>query len=122
MNAGDTFIPARFDNHLWVIVSDPAKDVANVVISNFTTFDGTEEESCVVNNGEHPFVRHKTVVRYRDAKTVSANDLKTLVKKGQLKPHMPLSAEILDRVRQGAGQSDFLPEQCRKILSNQGLI
>ena len=122
MNAGDSFIPARFDNHLWVIISEPSLDKQNVVIVNFTPYDGVEEETCTLDVGDHRFVRHKTVVRYRDAKSVPCSHLQNLEKARMLRRHDPLSAEVLQRVREGASRSDFLPERCRKILDDQGLI
>jgi len=122
VNAGDTFIPARFDNHLWVIISEPSLDKQNVVIVNLTTYDGVEEQTCTLDVGDHRFVKHKTVVRYRDAKSVPSSHLEKLERAQMLRRHDPLSAELLRRIREGASRSDFLPEQCRKILDTQGLI
>ena len=62
MNAGDTFIDGMY-HHLWVVLSDPSVDADNVVIVNFTTHTVDEESSCVVQRGEHAFVKHKTAVR-----------------------------------------------------------
>ena len=122
MKGGDSFIPAKFDSHLWIILSEPSIDSENVVIVNFTTHTIDEEQYCLVHKGDHPFVKHKTAVRYRDAKTVSIDQLDTLVKASQLKPNRPLSATLLKRVRDGAAKSDFLPEGCRQILDDQALI
>ena len=122
MKAGNTFIPAKFDHHLWIILSDPEADGENVVIVNFTTYTVDEEQNCIVLKGEHPFVKHKTAVRYRDAKRVSVSQLTALINCNQLRPHQTLSAALLKRVRDGASLSDFLPEGCRKILEDQGFI
>lgn len=122
MKAGDTFIPARFDDHLWIILSDPSVDPDQVVIVNFTTHTVEEEQDCVVQKGEHPFVKHKTAVRYRDAKIVSSSVLAKLLKAHQLKSHKPLSHNLLQRVRAGASKSDFLPEGCRQVLDEQGFL
>jgi hypothetical protein len=122
VKGGDTFIPAHLDKHLWIILSDPSLDSENVVIVNFTTHTIDEEQHCVVNKGDHPFVKHKTAVRYRDAKSVTVSQLKKLVQSALIKPNSPLSPTLLKRVRNGAGQSDFLPEGCRQILEAQELI
>jgi hypothetical protein len=41
MEAGDTFKYGR-QSHLWIVVSDPQVDRAEVVISNMTTDDGVD--------------------------------------------------------------------------------
>ena len=86
MKAGDTFIPAKLDHHLWIVLSDPAIDSDSIVIVNFTTHTIDEEQHCIIQKADHPFVKHKTAVRYRDAKIVSRSQLTQLIKLGQLKP------------------------------------
>jgi len=122
MKEGDTFIPAKLDSHLWIILSDPTRDPENVVIVNFTTHTIDEEQHCILRKSDHPFVKHKTAVRYRDAKKVSIEQLEVLVTKNLLKPQSPLSGALLKRVREGASKSEFLPEGCRQILDDQSLI
>ena len=121
MKAGDTFIPKKFE-HLWIILSDPSLDPENVVIVNFTTHTVDEEQVCIVQRGEHSFIKHKTAVRYRDAKKVSLSILQHLQKTKMLKVNDPLSPTLLARVRRGAAVSAFLPEECKEVLDNQGLI
>lgn len=110
MNAGDTFVPAQFDNHLWMILPDPSIDAEQIVIVNFTTHTVDEEPHCIVQKGEHPFVKHKTAVRYRDAKIVRSTDLAALIKTKQLTLSTPLAPRLLARIRDGAAKSDLLPE------------
>jgi hypothetical protein len=76
---GRSFSANNTDCQLWIVLSDPTIDPEHVVIVNFTTHTVNEEQCCVVDKGEHPLVRHKTAVRYWDAKTVTANHLDKLV-------------------------------------------
>ena len=122
MKAGDSFIPAKFDSHLWVILSDPSLDSDKIVIVNFTTNTKDEEQHCILKKDDHPFVKHNTAVRYRDAKIVSDDQLDKLLNLRQLKSSDALSVQLLRRLRDGAAKSDFLPEGCREILDDQGLI
>ena len=122
MNAGDTFIDGMY-GHLWIIISNPAIDPQQVVIVNLTTYTIDEEFTCVLHKGEHPFVKHKTAVRYRDARAVALAALKKLLKAGKLTPHAHCSAGLLKKMRDGASaHSDLLPEACRALLDEQGLI
>lgn len=122
MNAGDTFVDGKY-RHLWIIMSDPAIDPQQVVIVNLTTYTIDEESACVLHKGEHPFVKHKTAVRYRDARAVASADLQKLLAARMLTPRPRCSAALLKKLRDGASkQSDLLPEECRAVLDEQGLI
>ncbi len=121
MSEGDTFLPPPPFNHLYVVISNPSLD-GRVVMVSFTTHTPNEEQLCIIESGEHPFVNRKTAVRYKDARSATTAQLEAVVKIGQLKPHSPVSAELLARMRVGAASSDFLPEGCRKILTEQGVI
>jgi hypothetical protein len=105
MKSGDTFVLTQLDNHLWIVLSDPSVDSENVVIVNLTTHTLGEEQHCVLKKGDHPFLKHKTAVRYWQAKTLSVVEFEVLVKKNLLRPNAPLSPELLDRIRDGASQS-----------------
>ena len=122
VSAGDTFLVVRPYNHLYVVCSDPAADPVYVVIVNFTTFRPKEEDCCIIKPGEHPFVEHRTCVRYKDARIVAVEDLMKLQASCHLQQKEPVSKELLARIRAVASQSDFLPEECRRFLHNQGLI
>jgi len=108
MRPGETFLGALPDQtpHLWVVLTPP-DDTGEVVIVNFTSdhFDTT----CPIEVGEHPFVKHRTFVRYQDAVLTSAKLLQKGVSKGFLQPHKPLSPALLKRIREGAVISDFTP-------------
>jgi hypothetical protein len=122
VNAGDTFIPAKPYDHLYMVISEPTLDQANVVLVNFTGYSLDEEVCCIADPGEHPFLDKKSCVRYKDARIASTALLDKLVQAGKLQPHKPLSQLLLSRVRAGAAASGFLPEGCRKILESQCLI
>jgi hypothetical protein len=121
VTAGDTFILSarNIDPHLWIVLSNPDFDDSAIVIINLTTSDGEQESHCILNAGDHPFVRHPTVPSYRDAKIVSLAKLHELSKCGLLNYQQRMPAEHLNRVYSGALESDFLPEGCRKILEEQ---
>lgn len=122
MNSGTTFIFSEKPNqeHLWMVVTNPKLE--KVVIVNFTSFRLGSDESCVVDAGEHPFVRKKTCVNYADAKVVPSKNLAKLL---GMKRHNgsfvcpqrePLSNELLLRIQQGAVISDRTPLEAKSIV------
>ena len=120
MEAGDTFKFGR-GRHLWVVVSDPATDPAHVVIINMRTDRGIDR-SCILNAGDHPFVTHPTCMRYDMARIVSNPELEKHAASATITLHAPASKEVLDRIRQGAAMTAYIPFGCRQILIEQGLI
>jgi hypothetical protein len=122
MNAGDTFIDGMY-HHLWIVLSDSEADPERVVIVNFTTYTIDEEPTCLVQKGEHPFVRHKTAVRYGDARLTCIVDLERLRNANRITPREACSPSLLKKLREGAANNaDRLPEECRELLDEQGLI
>ncbi|MEX2120191.1 MAG: hypothetical protein WD847_11405 [Pirellulales bacterium] len=125
MEIGDAFLleDSKIDPHLWVVISDPGKDDEQVVIVNLTSHDSPEkDDSCILDPGDHPWVRHKTSVRYRDARVASERDLDKLVKKRKLKPQNPVSNETLGKILAGAQMSPHFPLRPRRILQDQDLL
>lgn len=126
MKAGDTFhIPlpgTSLDSHLWVVISDPAQDAANILIVNFTTLRQDSDTACVLQAGEHPFVKHATCVNYAGAKVVSEANLTALLQAGYLRHHASVSATLLQRLREGAALSTRMALDHADILIDQGLI
>jgi hypothetical protein len=122
VKAGDTFIPAPPYDHLYMVISDPSADADRVVLVNFTTDSPNEERCCIAIASEHRFLTRPSAVRYKDARITSVSMLEELARMGKMTPDEPLSADLLQRVRDGASKSDFLPEGCREVLSDQWLI
>jgi hypothetical protein len=125
MRAGDTFTfaPRVTDRHLWMVISDPETYPDDlVVIVSFTSHDLTKDPACVLDLGDHPFIRHETSVAYRRARYVPNRVLDMAAARGDVIPNTPLTPEVLHRVRQGAGNSLHIKEGFRKFLARQGVI
>jgi hypothetical protein len=70
MKAGDTFFLAggAADRHPRVIISDPAADSEHVIFVSLTSYDVTKESVCLLQVGDHPFIKHRSCIAYGDAK------------------------------------------------------
>jgi hypothetical protein len=56
------------------------------------------------------------------ARIVSDADLERYVASSTIRLREPVSAEILDRIRQGAARTACIPFGCKQVLIDQGLI
>jgi hypothetical protein len=123
--AGDTFLnelSSAAPQHLWVVISDPVQDDGQLVIVNFTSWLPGRDESCVLLKGDHPFIRHKTVVSYYDAKIVPREWLVKMERAGLVVIQSPVSHKMLQKIRDGAAQSEDTPMVVVGFLQGQGLI
>ena len=123
---GDTFIRAgrhvATDPHLWVIISDPAKDKARLAVVNFTSQRIDKDQSCQINPGEHPFVTRNTVICYDGARIVSESTILAAVSSGTLRLHSAVNGSLLDRIRSGAATTPHLPLGVKRLLQAQQII
>ncbi len=121
MHAGDTFLIPGDDDHLWAIISDPAKDLENVVVVLFLSWAEKYDQACALHAGDHPFIKHDTCVGYRGAKVLSNRRREELRRAGKLRLKAPLSAQLLELIRNKAEVSD-IPSGAYSALRNQGLV
>lgn len=126
MRPGDTFITtdpstAR-DTHLWVIVSDPDQDEDRIIILNLTTAAKHHDKTCVLVVGDHPFITRDSAIKYGQGYVVSRATLEAKLTARQIERRDPMSAPVLQKIRDGAATSPFLPFEQFKILREQGII
>ena len=125
MEIGDVYLPSNkaIDDHPRIVISDPELNTDKVVLVNFTGFDGEyRDHSCVLEIGEHSWLKKRTCISYKDASVVKRADVDKLIKSGGLKLLDPVSDEVLRKILAGAEATDDLPNKCRRILSDQSLI
>lgn len=124
MNAGDTIIipepGTSYDSHCWMVISDPEQGDECVIV-NFTTWREDKDSACVVEPEDHCYVKHKSLVNFREAKRCSTKDLDQLISTRHLSSCGPLSPSFLRKIRNAVPQSQ-MNWACVQLLEDQGLI
>jgi len=108
--------------HLHVVLSDPISNRDKVCIVSLTKWAANKDQSCILDQGDHPFIRQKTVVHYRDHHLYQACVVEEQLDTGEAKARPQMSEKTLQRILNGAAKSRFLPADCHKLLVEQGLI
>ncbi len=119
---GDTFFLRGYDNHLIIIISEPALDANRIVTANFTSWRADKDQSCIVEVGAHRFVKKRSCVEYRRDKLMTLSQYSSHISSGRLVSHDPVSEALLHRILDGAAVSPYIPLGHRQILVDQGLI
>jgi hypothetical protein len=125
VSGGDTLIiPApgtSFDSHLWIVLSDPTRDHF-VLLVNLTSYRADKDDACILDVGDHPFIQHRSCVNYAKVKHIAVAQLEAILKMPAVERREPLSAEVLRRIREGAGKSKFIELGYWQMLVEQGLV
>jgi hypothetical protein len=129
LSQGSTFVnnpSPRFPSHLWIIISDLTQDKDRVVIVNVSTWRDKalmlNDESCIIEKGEHSFIQKKSYIFYKEAKVTSENSLQNGLNGGALIPYEDCSIQLLERILAGTMQTTHLSNEIIGILQTQGLI
>lgn len=126
--AGTSFF-IEGDSHVWFIISDPLRFPDQVLIVNLTTFwehlpdtFARKDRACLIEAGEHPFVRHRSCVYYAGAQTPSVDHLQSRYDRGLLRLHEPADSALLEKMRRSAGDSRHMAADHYDVLCRQGLV
>lgn len=104
-------------NHLYVVISDPARHDGKCVLVNLTTQRAKSDTTCVLAEEDFPsFIHHPTVVNYGDALLANAATLEQIISQGEVRPHPDMGAEVLKRMVVGALSSPAFPIGLKKYL------
>jgi len=114
LDCGDTFLTGDDDEgnfHLWVIITPVIE--GEVVTVCLVTAHRKSERLVVLNQGDHPFVQHESVIAYYFSKIRMVSDIEELLIKGIARKREPVTPDLLRRIQAGLIDSDFTPNNVR---------
>jgi len=104
-------------DHLWVVVEvyTPELDTGGqvAVLVNCTTWVATGDPACVVDEGDHPFLKHRSFMFYQRAAEVPVAEI------SKLTTREPVSPELLTRIRRGLRASKFTKRGLKGLVPNR---
>lgn len=111
-------------NHLHVICSKQFfnKDTGalSVIAVNISSVrDEIEyDETCILRAGDHPFIKHDSYVRYKDAVVMKVDRILNAIESNEITVLNDISDEVFERVFSGFEQSKFTNTKIKKLLRN----
>jgi len=120
LKAGQTLLlpkPGHDVSHIWVLVlsSDPV--TMETVMVNVTTRRAHSDSTLVLQAGEHPVVKHPSVVHYGDARIVDGRAIEAALGAGTFPAHSDCSAALLKRIQEGLLASPFTPGKVKTYVT-----
>ena len=117
VSAGDCFIlPDMGGQHLCVVLTEFKGDPPAIILVNITSWKPYKDQTVVINVGDHPFIRAKSVVAYERAAILEEWRIELLLRMAKMQPSA--SADLLNRVKEGLAASPHVPAKIVEFLES----
>lgn len=120
---------AGYRDHLIIVCSDPffcprsgCEVVVSVNLSSWKEGAPINDPACILNAGDHSFIKHKSFIVYEKAVSLRVPLFIQRVQDGTFIELEPLTDEIYQRVLQGFILSDRTPKRIINQLKSLDLI
>jgi hypothetical protein len=122
MQLGDAFlmsVPPNFNqDHLFFVISDPAKNNGTFIIVNITGNELRAGRECVLAIGDHPWITKESFVAFADALEITpavAQMINALIGT-RVKLQPSLGAVVLAKIVNAGKQSQAIAVDYKKFL------
>jgi hypothetical protein len=104
--------------HLWILITKPNPLNDSSIWVNVTTARPGSDRTTVLQPGDHPAIRHESVIFYRGAKLVDLVKLQGLIQAAKARRESPCPGSLLLKIQAGVLASKFSPRRIQnEILS-----
>jgi hypothetical protein len=103
--------------HLHILLTSPTQDDEVITACICTRHSRSETLVCVAA-GEHPFVKHPSIVAYAFAEIRKCKDVENAIKAGKARPQKKASEALLKKMKAGLLDSDFTPNGVRAFFKS----
>lgn len=100
-------------SHMMIVVAVREGECLLVPVTSWYENAGWQDASCILNPGDHDFIKHRSWVDFRKSVAMTEIEVVTGIMKGLFIGMEDLSASVLERVIQKTKESDYLPEKYR---------
>lgn len=120
---GSLLLPHNGENHLFAILNDPCKDGYCLLVMASSIKDGRSyDNSCILNAGDHPFIKHPTYMVYRLAEEWRVPLLISWIEKKIAVEKDRFTNAILDKIIEGLEKSDETRQRVLTYARGIGLV
>jgi hypothetical protein len=110
---GTLLIPSGPSDHLFIVCNDTCNLGANLLV-NVSSCHDNSDPTCILDVGDHPFIRHPSFVFYAKAVIQYAAGIEKGFADGRLLPQPDLAEAVFERVVAGITVSlDTSPKVAR---------
>jgi hypothetical protein len=110
--------------HLHIVLNDPVHypeaGYDGCLLVNISSMKSHRpyDASCILEAGEHPFIKQQSFVVYKEAVIKNSEDLSTFVETGEFSTRDPVSEAIFERVMAGFQISRRVTPKIKRFIKN----
>ena len=121
MRAGDCFLIGGHGlvPHLWIVLTEPAGNPARVLIASCTSRKSWSDATIVLDRGDHPFIRHETVIAYDGIRIVESRIIELQLSLDKIRRKEPMRRSVLDRVVEAVLESANTAGKFKQFILDQ---
>ena len=121
MQAGECFLIGGhgLTPHLWIVLTQPAGDPARVLIASCTSRKPWSDDTILLDRGDHPFIRHETVIAYTEVRIVEVRVIEFQLGVGKIARKERMRRAVLDRVVRAVLNSTNTAAKFKQFILDQ---
>lgn len=118
LNIGDAFLLSTppNDKHLFVVIA-PTQNGKYLCV-NVTSKRNNSDISCVLQQSDHPFIKHDSVINYKKAREVEPAVIQNQISRGNCIQYQSVSSSVLKRIQEGGIISKKLKNKYKNYLNS----
>ncbi len=116
LSIGDTFLLSTPPNNYHLFIAIALTSSRKYLCVNVTSYSSNSDTSCVLNLGDHNFIKHKSVINYGDAREIEATTIANLINSDSCTSKGTVSTSVLSRIQQGGLKSPRLKNKFKLDL------
>ena len=102
--------------HLRIIITDSDNDQNQVVVSVTTLKYLSQDTSCVLQPGDHPFIKEKSIIDFKRTTVMSYMQIFNGIQQGLLIRKEDISDELLKRIQTAAAKSKYISDEIKSMF------
>lgn len=106
-------IPSPKCKHLFIVLTAPDGEPPQVVMVNVTTRRPHSDCTVILTGGDHPFVKHESVIAFEHASLFDAERLERGLRDGRIVKYSDMDDSLFEMIRRGLLTSPRTPTRIR---------
>jgi hypothetical protein len=120
LKSGDAFLypmnSSGLKHHLHIVATDPDEN-GLVAIASLTSLKGAKDQTVIIRQGEHPFIRWETVVFFAQAFLIEVSAIEEWLSNGDAQSQVAITHTLLSEIQDGFIASDSTKNRVRDFVA-----
>ena len=112
-------IPSKTCKHLFIVLTTANGQPPVVVMLNITTRRPLSDSTVILTTGDHPFIKHESVIAFEHADFFEVSKLENGLRRGLLAKYTDINPSLFKIIQQGLLNSPRTPNHIKKYCQSR---